>query len=137
MYRNNCKIIHVFLFDNATVHFQYQQTNKKRINILNTTEKPCEALQNNPNSAPAPVMPDKSYVRLELVVDIRRSIPWEYAKAARLCTVLDDDDRIDAKPTCFFCLVVWLGPGFHIFIFIFKETQEGPNRSEEQLFLLT
>ena len=83
-------------------------------------------------------MPSKSYVSIELVVGVRRSIPWEYARAARLRTVLDDDDRIDARPTrFFFCLVVRLGPGFQIFIFIFKETQEGPNSSEEQLFLLT
>ena len=53
-------------------------------------------------------MPGKSYVRLELVV-VRRSIPWEYAKAARFRTVLDDDDRIDARPTWFFAL--WSGSG--------------------------
>ena len=83
-------------------------------------------------------MPSKSYVSIELVVGVRRSSPGEYARAIRLRTVLDDDGRIDASPTrFFFCLVVRLGPGFQIFIFIFKETQEGPNSSEEQLFLLT
>ena len=82
-------------------------------------------------------MAGKYFVSIELVVGVRRSIPWKYARAARLRTVLDDDGRIDASPTRVFCLVIRLGPGFHIFIFIFKKkTQEGPNRSEEQLFLL-
>ena len=54
-------------------------------------------------------MPSKSYVIIELVVGVRRSIPWEYARAARLRTVLDDDDRIDARPTRFFAL--WSGSG--------------------------
>ena len=47
-------------------------------------------------------MPSKSYVSIELVVGVRRSIPWEYARAARLRTVLDDDDRIDDRRTRFF-----------------------------------
>ena len=47
-------------------------------------------------------MPGKSYVSLELIVGVRRAIPWEYA--SRPCTVLDDDDRIDARSARLFAV---------------------------------
>ena len=77
----------------------------------------------------------KPYVGLELVVGVRRAIPWEYA--ARFYTVLDDDDRIDARSTCFFLPCsparAWISD-FHRRL---QRNLKRSNRSGEQLFLLT
>ena len=45
-------------------------------------------------SASPKVMPSKSYVDLELKSPGSEVIPWEYVSAARLRTVVEDDDCI-------------------------------------------